>query len=126
MLPCYSQESAFNWVYLSLSPLPFTSLLFSAICKAYSDNHFAFLYFFFWGMVLVTISCTMLQTSVHSSSWTLPTRLCLSNPLSLFVTSTVNTLATVMSCYNFQIVIALSWSFFMSLRHATRAFIVVI
>ena len=32
-------------------------------------------------MVLVTASCTMLQTSVHSSSGTLSTR---SNPLNLF------------------------------------------
>ena len=47
---------AFRWVYLSLSPLPFTSLLFSAICEASSDNHFAFLHFFFFGMVLVTTS----------------------------------------------------------------------
>ena len=39
--PCYSLEL---WVYLSFSPLPFTSLLFSAICKASSDNHFAFLF----------------------------------------------------------------------------------
>jgi len=39
---------AFKWVYLSFSPLPFVSLLFSAICKA-SDNHFAFLLFFFLG-----------------------------------------------------------------------------
>ena len=30
-------NSAFRWVYLSFSPLPFTSLLFSAICKASSD-----------------------------------------------------------------------------------------
>ena len=36
-------NSAFKWVYLSFSPLPFASLLFSAICKASSDNHFAFL-----------------------------------------------------------------------------------
>ena len=27
-------NSAFSWVYISLLPLPFTSLLFSAICKA--------------------------------------------------------------------------------------------
>ena len=58
---------AFSWVYLSSSPLPFTSLLFSAICKASSDNHFAFLHFFFLGMVLVTASCMVLWTSVHSS-----------------------------------------------------------
>ena len=40
-------NSSFRWVYLSFSPLPFTSLLFSAICKALSDNHFAFLHLFF-------------------------------------------------------------------------------
>jgi len=37
-------NSAFKWVYLSFSPLPFTFLLFSAIC----ENHFylfAFLFF---------------------------------------------------------------------------------
>ena len=60
-------NSAFSWVSLSLSPLPFASLLFSAICKASSDNHFAFLRFLFFGMILVTASCTMLQTSIHSS-----------------------------------------------------------
>ena len=37
-------NSAFRWVYHSVSLLPFTSLLFSAICKASSDNHFAFLF----------------------------------------------------------------------------------
>ena len=47
-------------LYLSL-------LLFSAICKASSDNHFAFLNFFFLGMILITASCTMSQTSIHSS-----------------------------------------------------------
>ena len=39
-------NSAFKWVYLSFSPLLFTSLLFTAICKASSDSHFAFLHFF--------------------------------------------------------------------------------
>ena len=34
-------NSAFSWVYLSPSTLPFASLLFSAMCKASSDNHFA-------------------------------------------------------------------------------------
>ena len=38
-------NSAFKWVYLSFSPLPFASLLFTAICKASSDNHFAFFHF---------------------------------------------------------------------------------
>ena len=70
-LPAIFWNSAFRWVYLYLSPLLFTSLLFSAICKASSDNHFAFLHFFFFGMILATISCTVLWTSVHSSSGTL-------------------------------------------------------
>jgi len=53
-------NSAFRWVYLSFTPLPFTSLLFSAIFKASSDNYFAFLHFFFLGMVLITASYTVL------------------------------------------------------------------
>ena len=61
-------NSAFKWEYLSFSPLFFTSLLFTAICKASSDNHFAFLHFFFLGMVLIPVCCTVSQTSVHSSS----------------------------------------------------------
>ena len=40
-------NSAFKWVNCSFSPLPVASLLFSAICKASSDNHFAFLHFSF-------------------------------------------------------------------------------
>ena len=38
-------KSAFRRVYLSFYPLPLASLLFSAIYKASSDNHFAFLHF---------------------------------------------------------------------------------
>ena len=44
-------NSALSWVYLWLSPLLFASLLSSAICKASSDNHFAFLqrkFLFLW------------------------------------------------------------------------------
>ena len=52
-------NSAFKWVYLSFSPLLFTSLLFTAICKASSDSHFAFLHFFFLVMVLIPASYTM-------------------------------------------------------------------
>ena len=51
-----------------LFPLLFAFLLFSAVCKAYSDNHFAFLHFLFLGMVWITASCTISQTSIHSSS----------------------------------------------------------
>ena len=79
-------NSAFRWVYLSFSLLSFTSLLFSAICKAYSDKHFAFLHFFFLGIILIITSCTMIWTSVHSSSGTLSIRY---NPLNLFVTPTI-------------------------------------
>ena len=60
----------FKSVYLSFSPFLLASLLFTAIYKA-SDNHFVFLHFFFWGMVLIPVSCTMSQISVHSSSGTL-------------------------------------------------------
>jgi len=49
-------KSAFNWMYISLSPLFFTSLLSSAICKVSLDNHFAFLLFYFFEMVLFTTS----------------------------------------------------------------------
>jgi len=44
--PCYS---AFKWEYLSFSPLPFASLLFTAIYKVSLDNHFAFCISFSWG-----------------------------------------------------------------------------
>ena len=50
------------------------------------DSHFAFLHFFSLEMVLITASCTLSQTYVHSSSGTLPIR---SNPLNPFVISTV-------------------------------------
>ena len=62
----------------------FLLFYFPQLCKASSDNHCAFLYFFFFLMALVTASCTMLPTSVHCSSGTLPTR---SNALNLFITS---------------------------------------
>ena len=77
-----NSNSAFKWVYPSFSPLLFASLLFTAICKASSDSHFAFWHFFFLGMVLITASYTMSWTSVHSSSGTLFIK---SNPLNLFV-----------------------------------------
>ena len=79
-------NSASRWVYLSFLPLPFASLLFLVICKPSSDNRFAFLHFFSLGMVLITTSCTALQTSVHSSSGTLSIR---AFPLNLFVPSTI-------------------------------------
>ena len=71
ILPAILWNSKFKWVYLSFSPLPFVSFLFSAICQASSDSHFAFLYFFFLETVLIPVSCRMSQTSVHGSSGTL-------------------------------------------------------
>ena len=47
---CYSLELCIQM--LSFSPLRFASLLFTAICKASSDSHFAFLHLFSTGMVL--------------------------------------------------------------------------
>ena len=73
-------DSAFKWVYLSFSPLPFASLLFTAIWKTSSDNHFAFLHFFFLGRVLIPASCKISLTSIHNFSGTLSIR---SNPLNL-------------------------------------------
>ena len=73
---------SFGYIFLILSCL---SLLFSAISKASSDNHFASLHFFFLGMVLVITFYTMLGTSIHNSSGTLSTR---SSSLNLFVIST--------------------------------------
>ena len=75
-----------KWLYLSFPPLPLACLLFTATCKASLDNYFAFLHFFFLGMVLITASCVMSWTSIHSSSYTLSIR---SSPLHLFLTSTV-------------------------------------
>ena len=81
--PCYSLELCIQWIYLSFSPFPLASPLFSAICKTSLDSHFAFLYFFSWGW-----------------SWSLPPVQCQkppsyffrqsirSNPLNLFFTST--------------------------------------
>ena len=64
-------NSAFKWEYLSFSPLLFATFLFTAICNASTDNHFAFLHFFSMGMVLILVSCTVSWTSIHSSPGTL-------------------------------------------------------
>ena len=59
-------NSAFRWICLSFSPLPLASLFSSAVCKSSSDNRFPFLHFFSFGMILITVTCTMSWTSVHS------------------------------------------------------------
>ena len=99
-----------NSLHCSPRRLPYLSLLFSGILHSvgyifsfhlcfslfFFSQQFLLFYFsktttllswiFFLIMVLVTTSYTMLQTSLHSSSGTLFTR---SNPLNLFVTSSV-------------------------------------
>ena len=65
--PCSSLELCIQMLICSFSPLLFTSLPFTAICKASSDSHFAFLHFFSMGMVLILVSCTMSRTSVHQA-----------------------------------------------------------
>ena len=66
--------------------LAFCFSSFSAISKDSSNNHFAFWHFFFFWMVLVTTSYTMVQTSAHNVSCTQCTR---SSLLNLSITSNV-------------------------------------
>ena len=68
--PCYSLELCIQMDISFLFSFPLASLLFLAICKASSDSYFAFVHFFFLGMVLLPVSCTMSQTSGHSTSYT--------------------------------------------------------
>ena len=63
-------NSAFKWVYLSFSSLLFASLLFTAICKASSDSHFAFLHFFFLGMVLNKYNFRLIQRLIFGYQMT--------------------------------------------------------
>ena len=69
--PCFSLELCIQMGISFLFSLPLASLLFSAICKVSSENCFAFLHFFFFRMGLITSSCRMSWTSIHSSSGTL-------------------------------------------------------
>ena len=71
MSPHYSLELCIQIGISFLFSLPFASLLFSAICKASSDNHFVFLNYFFLGMILIPATCTMSRSSTLNSSGTL-------------------------------------------------------
>ena len=67
-------NSAFKWEYLFFSPLLFASLLFTGICKASSDSHFAFLHFFFWGkekkgLPSLSSGPHFVRTLHHDLSW---------------------------------------------------------
>ena len=67
--------------------LPCLSLLFfpQIFVKSPQTPLFLLPFSFLW-MIVATTSCTMLQTSIHSASGTLPTK---SNPLNLFIISSV-------------------------------------
>ena len=83
---CYSLELCIQMLISFLFSFAFCFSFFTAICKASPDSHFAFSHFFSMGMVLIPVSCTMSQTSIHNSSDTLSIR---SSPLNLFLISTV-------------------------------------
>ena len=53
---CYSLELCIQMLVSFLFSFAFASLLFTAICKASPDSHFAFLHFFSMGMVLIPVS----------------------------------------------------------------------
>ena len=84
--PCYSLELCIQMVISFFFSFAFSFSSFLSNFKASSDNHFVVLHFFSMGMVLIPVPCTMSQTSIHSSSGILSIR---SNPLNLYVTSTV-------------------------------------
>ena len=84
--PCYSLELCIQMGISLFFSFASSFSSFLSVYKASSDNHFAFLHFFFLVMVLIPASGTLSQTSVHGSSGTLSIR---SNPLNLFVTSTI-------------------------------------
>ena len=79
--PGYSLELCILMGISFFFSFAFHSLLFSAIFKATSDSHFAFLHFFFLVMVLIPA-----HVQCHSTSGTLSIR---ANPLNPFLTSTV-------------------------------------
>ena len=87
--PCYSFEFCIQMGISFFFYFAFDFSSFHSYLYAPSDSHFAFLHFFFLGMVLLPISSTMSRTSAHSSLGTLSIR---SSPLSLFLTFTVKSL----------------------------------
>ena len=79
--PCYSLELCIKMGISFFFSFALASLLYTAICKASSDSHFALLHFFFLGMILIPVFCTMSRTSIYSSSGILSVR---SSPLYLY------------------------------------------
>ena len=69
--PGYFLELCIHMGISFLFSFAFRFPFFTVICKASSNSHFAFLHFFFLGMVLIHVSYTMSRTSIHSSTGTL-------------------------------------------------------
>ena len=69
--PWYSLELCIHMAIPFFLSISFCFSSFTALCKALSDNYFAFLHLFFLGLVSIMSSCTMSWTSVHSSLGTL-------------------------------------------------------
>ena len=67
LISCHSLELCIQMFISFLFSFAFPFLLFTAICKASPDSHFAFLHFFSMGMVLIPVSCTMSYTYFSSS-----------------------------------------------------------
>ena len=86
LLKKVSSPLAILWItlhsdgHLSVSPLPFTSLLFSAICKSSSDNYLVFCISFSWGLFWLPSPVQYYEPTSYSSSGTLSIR---SNPLNI-------------------------------------------
>ena len=92
--PCYSLELYIQMGISLLFSLAFCFSLFTDFCKASSDRHFAFLYFFFLGMVLIPVSCTLSRTSGEGNGKTLQYS-CLENPMNSMKRQIDRTLAWV-------------------------------
>ena len=86
MSPCYSLELCIQLGIFCFHPCLSLCFFPQLFVKPPQITIFPSCIFFLFGMVLVTAFYTMLWTSVHSSSCTLSIR---SNPLNLFITSTV-------------------------------------
>ena len=84
--PCYSLEICIQMGISFLFSFAFSFSSFLSYLKVLVRQPFCLLHFFLLKMVLITASYTMSWTSVYCSSGTLSIR---SNPLNLFVTSTV-------------------------------------
>ena len=81
--PCYSLELCIQMGISFLFSFAFRFSSFHSYLQGLFRHPFCFFAFFFFGIVLIPVSCTMSRTSVHSSSGTLSIR---SSPLNLFLT----------------------------------------